>query len=282
MDSLTPLHRAAAEGLLECVQALVEAGADSHLKDSNGHTPLEMATMWCHRQVARFLKDAMWQKAKKTEVTQRQKLQRLKESLQFWHHLDECKDKFVRQDVSRERVTAWAKQKSVPLQWGPERGAWLLNHVQCTSNDPPPAKVKERKGRPKPTREAWNVSPNPNKPPKASVSRSQEVRTSTRPRTAPPTPDLRRSVALTREPSGRTYYKACWEDEPRPAPDLPLNVLKRELFPADFPSRLSSPLDFQSCSVLDLPHFCPSPDPQASPWTEIAMHLVEELQPGHY
>lgn len=52
----------------------------------------------------RFLKDAMWQKAKKTEVTQRQKLQRLKESLQFWHHLDKCKDKVLLQILLRESI----------------------------------------------------------------------------------------------------------------------------------------------------------------------------------
>ncbi|XP_076144520.1 ankyrin repeat domain-containing protein 53 [Alosa pseudoharengus] len=283
-DGVTPLHQAAAEGLLECVQALLEAGADPHLREMNGHTPLELAKLWCHRQVARFLKDAMWQKDKKTEVKQRKKLHKLKETLQFWHHRNECKDKFDRQDMSEERVAAWAKHKGVPVQWRPERGCWLPHHTQCTSTDPPAARHQERhQGQPKAPREAWNVSPNPNRPPKASTSRPQGVRTSTRPERVAPPPDLRRSVTLTQEPRGRTFYKTCWEDKPRTAPDLPLSTLKRELFPADYPSRLASPLDFQSHSVLDLPRRrCPSPENGASPWTEIAMHLVEEMKPGQY
>ncbi|XP_016307787.1 ankyrin repeat domain-containing protein 53 [Sinocyclocheilus anshuiensis] len=38
----------------------------------------------------------------------------------------------------------------------------------------------------------------------------------------------------------------------------------------------------QCCSVLDLPHLGRSLKPDASPWTEVAMHLAEELKPGHY
>lgn len=55
VDGLTPLHQAAAQGLLESVKALLDAGADLNRKDSNGHTPLEMAKMWCHPQVARWV-----------------------------------------------------------------------------------------------------------------------------------------------------------------------------------------------------------------------------------
>ncbi|XP_042615158.1 ankyrin repeat domain-containing protein 53 [Cyprinus carpio] len=39
---------------------------------------------------------------------------------------------------------------------------------------------------------------------------------------------------------------------------------------------------FQCCSVLDLPHLGRSLKPDTSPWTEVAMHLAEELKPGHY
>ncbi|XP_052458743.1 ankyrin repeat domain-containing protein 53 [Carassius gibelio] len=38
----------------------------------------------------------------------------------------------------------------------------------------------------------------------------------------------------------------------------------------------------QCCSVLDLPHLGRSLKPDVSPWTEVAMHLAEELKPGHY
>ncbi|KAF4111569.1 hypothetical protein G5714_008600 [Onychostoma macrolepis] len=41
-------------------------------------------------------------------------------------------------------------------------------------------------------------------------------------------------------------------------------------------------MQFQCCSVLDLPRLGRSVKPDASPWTEVAMHLAEELKPGHY
>lgn len=49
----TPLHLAASEGLLDCTEILVQAGADVSAKDSVGHTPLDLARIWCRREVAR-------------------------------------------------------------------------------------------------------------------------------------------------------------------------------------------------------------------------------------
>lgn len=49
----TPLHLAASEGLLECTEILVQAGADVLAQDSMGHTPLDLARIWCRRKVAR-------------------------------------------------------------------------------------------------------------------------------------------------------------------------------------------------------------------------------------
>lgn len=49
----TPLHVAAAEGLLECVEILIQAGADVMALDNMGHTPLILACVWSHRNVGR-------------------------------------------------------------------------------------------------------------------------------------------------------------------------------------------------------------------------------------
>lgn len=49
----TPLHLAATEGLLESAETLTRAGADVLARDSMGHTPLDAARIWCHREVAR-------------------------------------------------------------------------------------------------------------------------------------------------------------------------------------------------------------------------------------
>lgn len=49
----TPLHLAASEGLLDCVEALVRAGADVSARDKTGNTPLDSARVGGHREVAR-------------------------------------------------------------------------------------------------------------------------------------------------------------------------------------------------------------------------------------
>lgn len=52
-SGVTPLHLAASEGLLDCVEMLVQAGADVQARDNIGLTPLDFARIWCHRKVAR-------------------------------------------------------------------------------------------------------------------------------------------------------------------------------------------------------------------------------------
>lgn len=52
-SGMTPLHLAASEGLLDCTEILVQAGADVLARDSMGHTPLVLARIWCHGKVAR-------------------------------------------------------------------------------------------------------------------------------------------------------------------------------------------------------------------------------------
>lgn len=49
----TPLHLAASEDLLACTEMLVQAGADVSARDSMGHTPLDLARIWCRRNIAR-------------------------------------------------------------------------------------------------------------------------------------------------------------------------------------------------------------------------------------
>lgn len=44
---------AAAEGLLDCAEILVEAGADVMVMDNMGHTPLILACVWSHKEVGR-------------------------------------------------------------------------------------------------------------------------------------------------------------------------------------------------------------------------------------
>uniref|UniRef100_A0A3B4ZCS6 Si:ch211-1o7.2 n=1 Tax=Stegastes partitus TaxID=144197 RepID=A0A3B4ZCS6_9TELE len=80
----TPLHLAASEGLLECVEILVKAGADVLAQDSTGLTPLDFARIRHHREVARYLKSCMWQADKKKEMEERKLAQVLYRDLSPW------------------------------------------------------------------------------------------------------------------------------------------------------------------------------------------------------
>lgn len=44
MDNDTPLHDAVVNGHLKLIKLLVEKGADIHVKNSKGKSPLELAT----------------------------------------------------------------------------------------------------------------------------------------------------------------------------------------------------------------------------------------------
>uniref|UniRef100_A0A4W5PL86 Ankyrin repeat domain 53 n=1 Tax=Hucho hucho TaxID=62062 RepID=A0A4W5PL86_9TELE len=284
---LTPLHLAATEGLWECTKTLVQVGADTGARDNRGHTPLDLARIWCHRRIARFLKDSMWQNEKKREMERRKALQNLQQDLFNMHRRAESIEKVGRQKLMEEKVTAWADKKGLPLLWAQPMATCNQAHAHCLSPDQRPqsqrTKACHRQRPGAPPREAWNISPNPSKPPPASVSRPQGVRLSSQAERSPPEPDLRRSVTLCRaRGDGRPQYTAKWDGSPQSVPNLPWDVLQRGLFSAAFPSRIASPNHFQPNHVLDLPRLGCSPGPNTSPWTEVAMHLAEELEPGHY
>lgn len=49
----TPLHLAAREGLLNCVEVLVQNGANVHAQDAMGCKPIDYCKVWNHRICAR-------------------------------------------------------------------------------------------------------------------------------------------------------------------------------------------------------------------------------------
>lgn len=96
-------------------------------------------------------------------------------------------------------------------------------------------------------------------------------------------PDLRRSVTVWRDDSSRfPLYSTKWDHTPQPAPNLPLDALERVLFPKEFPPRIESPPHFEAQDVSELQHRGHPQGRSTSPWTEVAMHLAEVLEFGHY
>lgn len=54
-DGITPMHQAASEGHIQCLKALIDRNAKIYVKDYRGHTPLDLAKLWGHRQCARLV-----------------------------------------------------------------------------------------------------------------------------------------------------------------------------------------------------------------------------------
>ncbi|KAM7366388.1 hypothetical protein PAMP_015831 [Pampus punctatissimus] len=277
----TPLHLAASEGLLDCTEILVQAGADVLAQDCMGHTPMDLARVWCRRKVARYLKSCMWQAEKKKEMEERKLAQALYSDLTDMTKLNELNKK----TLIDEKMAEWANKKSLPLlkDFSP-RVLISQYHTQCLSSDQDSSNLKHAEGmcelqagRP---REDKSTSI---EPPSASAFSPWTVYTGLQPQKPPREPDLRDCVTVWRDGINRQpQYTTKWDSTPRSAPDLPLDVLERVLFPRAFPSRIASPRHFEPQDILEVQHRgCPQ-GRSTSPWTEVAMHLAEVLELGHY
>ncbi|TNN45425.1 Ankyrin repeat domain-containing protein 53 [Liparis tanakae] len=239
----TPLHLAASEGLLDCAETLVRAGADVWAQDSVGHTPLDLAHIWCHRKMARYLKNWMWQSGKKKEMQQRKLVQRLYGDLVGEVKLNRLNKKEFSPSVSASQY-----------------------HTKCLSS-------------------VQDQSASAGRPPPASPSRPWTVFTGgLQPEGPPREPDLRGGVSVWRDSSGgvRPLYSTQWGGSHRPAPDVSLDVLERVLFPRAFPPRIASLRHFEPRDIGEVQRRGHPQGRSTSPWTEVAMHLPEVLEPGHY
>lgn len=182
-------------------------------------------------------------------------------------------------------MAEWAHKKGFPLRkdFSP-RVLVSQYHTQCLSSDlnssnPKHAKhaLKHQSGGPQEDKST------PTKQPLASSTRPWTIFMGLQPEKPPRVPDLRDSVAVWRDGSSRRpQYATKWDSTPRPAPDLPLDVLERVLFPRAFPSRIASPRSFEPQKIEEVRRRGHPQGRSTSPWTEVAMHLAEVLEPGHY
>ncbi|XP_035531401.1 ankyrin repeat domain-containing protein 53 [Morone saxatilis] len=279
----TPLHLAASEGFLDCTEILLQAGADVSARDNEGHTPLDLARIWCRRKVARYLKNCMWQKDKKKEMQERKLVQALYSDLVDMAKMNNLNKKTLI-DV---KVAEWANKKGLPLlkDFSP-RVSVSRYHTQCLSpdhNSPNPKHAKHPLNHHQPVAPQENRSTSTNLPP-ASPSRPWTIFMGIQPERPPIVPDLRDSITVWRDSSSsrQPQYTSKWDATPHPAPDLPLDVIERALFPRAFPSRIASPRCFEPQDIIEVQRLGYPQGRSTSPWTEVAMHLAEVLEPGHY
>ncbi|XP_035004643.1 ankyrin repeat domain-containing protein 53 isoform X1 [Hippoglossus stenolepis] len=230
-SGLTPLHLAAAEGLLDCVEILVQADADVMAQDDMGHTALDLARVWSHRDVGRYLRSCMWKAEKKKEMKEMAQARILYRDL-----VAEAKLNVIdKTSLIDKKMKEWAALKGIPhIKAVSPKVMASKYHTKCLLSNQDGSYV----GTHKPT-----------------LSESSSG------------PDLQDIVTLWRDSGsrGRPQYNTKWDSTPRDAPDLPLDVLKSVLFPRVLPSRLNSPQDFNPRDIKEVPHRrCPrgwSPSP---------------------
>uniref|UniRef100_A0AAV2KTD4 Uncharacterized protein n=2 Tax=Knipowitschia caucasica TaxID=637954 RepID=A0AAV2KTD4_KNICA len=176
----TPLHVAAAEGQMAYAQILVEAGADLFARDHSGLLPLDMARMWNHRSIGRYLKDCMWREQNNKDLEARMQTQTL------YCELMDCdkREKINKKPTIDKNVAEWANKKGISLR-----------------------------------------------------------------------------------------KEFC--------PEV-LDTIQRVLFPRDFPPRIPALGPFQPKGIEGVQHRACPQGRSSSAWTDVAMHLQETLEPGHY
>ena len=85
-SGITPVHQAASEGHVKCLQELIKCGAIINSVDGNGHTPMSLARVWGHRECARILANQQWYLDKQQYLNERlqkeQEAKQLEEEMQ--------------------------------------------------------------------------------------------------------------------------------------------------------------------------------------------------------
>lgn len=83
---ITPVHQAASEGHVKCLQELIKSGATINAVDGNGHTPMSLARVWGQRECARILANQQWYLDKQQYLIEKlereQKAKQIEEELQ--------------------------------------------------------------------------------------------------------------------------------------------------------------------------------------------------------
>ena len=106
----TPLHQAAMVGRAECVVALLEAGADPMIENSNGHSSYQVARLWGQRECARYLQAVQWAATKNKEEIARHHHQKTAEATR---RISEHRQRSLQAARSQDAYDDWMAAKGL-------------------------------------------------------------------------------------------------------------------------------------------------------------------------
>lgn len=70
-DQLTPIHQAASEGHVQCMELLLAHNADVYVEDGRKQLPIDLAKLWGNKKCAKLLAAAMWHQNKHLSAKER-------------------------------------------------------------------------------------------------------------------------------------------------------------------------------------------------------------------
>uniref|UniRef100_A0A8D0C925 Ankyrin repeat domain-containing protein 53 n=1 Tax=Salvator merianae TaxID=96440 RepID=A0A8D0C925_SALMN len=293
LQGVSPLHKAASEGYAHCVRALIKAGADIHARDADGQEPIDLSRMWGHRVCARYLADAMWKLNKATFAQNVSRLNEIKAECKMKEQeflekeqtkIDFCSSLAFDQWLATKRLPPLperihrllgAKRQSLALRG---YGVKTLGLAAASKSTEVPQELpglgaawKGYQGRP------WNVSTNLSSAPATCIFRPTAVRLGVEPEQLADH-DFTSFLFLFEDAFGEPQIQVDNMGNLPDVPPLPLDVIKRSLYPCSRVTRLSVPQDLKPLHLLDLQHRRP-PGPEQK-WTDqMALSLRQTLDP---
>ncbi|XP_072858280.2 ankyrin repeat domain-containing protein 53 isoform X2 [Pogona vitticeps] len=292
-NGVSPLHKAASEGRENCIQPLVDAGADVHAKDADSQEPLDLCKMWGHKATAKCLRSAIWKREKANFAQEVCRLNEIKMECEARR-----KEFLIRQQAELDFCNHWAynewlAKKGLPLPsdrilgfLGSRRqSANLWKYVGKTSlpvpvPSPTSLDLEKRPAAQVPRKPhwAWNFSTNPSSAPATCIFRPNTIRIGVDPEKVPD-PDFTSFLFLYKNAFGQPEIQIDNMEKVPFVPDLPFDVLEKSLYPRARHTRLEVPEDLRPRHLLDLKHRRP-PGPEHR-WTDqMAVSLRQTLDPA--
>ncbi|XP_063781377.1 ankyrin repeat domain-containing protein 53 isoform X2 [Pseudophryne corroboree] len=282
-NNVTALHKAATEGLEDCMAVLVEAGADVHAKDSEGKKPIDLCKVWCNRSCARYLSHIMWKRDKKDFALEIKKVEKLKRTIQEKEKERSFSVKKLQKPHTMRHASSSVNNIRLPEHRGGTNTASSYNGNIREEGTKPTTRRKEashsieREHSHTSQTCDWNPSTNPSMSPVTNIYRIHALRLGTHPEDVGKA-DFSSSVMLTKNNQEQPQIRTI-AGEILSQPKLPYETIQRSLFPTRGPQdRVRMPQDFRARHVFDVQSRQQPPEVQRLD-SEISFHLRQNLDP---